>query len=269
MDIQQLQRNWNKFGKQDPLWAILARPEKRGKKWKLEEFLETGISDIRSLMEFVESLGVSLRGGRALDFGCGVGRLTQALTGYFQEVDGVDIAPSMVQQARRYNQFGEKVRYHVNGRADLQLFADCTFDLIYSKLVLQHIRPVYAKSYIQEFVRLLASDGLIIFQLPSHRRQQFLDKGAAPKPPVRPSQCQDASERIRRLMKEVLPTSWVNLYRTVRDHFSEPCMEMHTIPREEITDLLEQSGGIILDIREQVATGPGFSSYQYTATKKR
>ena len=48
---------------------------------------------IDQLLGWLRELHVQVRPGRALDFGCGVGRLTQALAGKFSECDGVDIAP--------------------------------------------------------------------------------------------------------------------------------------------------------------------------------
>ncbi len=44
----------------------------------------------QSLWEHLYSLGVTIPHGKALDFGCGVGRVTQALAQYFDEVYGVD-----------------------------------------------------------------------------------------------------------------------------------------------------------------------------------
>ena len=36
----------------------------------------------------------------ALDFGCGIGRLSQALAEHFDQVYGVDISPKMIELAR-------------------------------------------------------------------------------------------------------------------------------------------------------------------------
>jgi hypothetical protein len=44
-----------------------------------------------------------------------------------------------------------------------------SFQLIYSNIVLQHVLPDVAVSYLHEFFRLLEPDGLLVFQLPSHR----------------------------------------------------------------------------------------------------
>src|SRR4051812_46865197 len=93
-----------------------------------------------------------MRFGRALDFGCGVGRLTQALARHFTHVTGIDISEQMLDLARQYNRHGERVEYALNTRPDLSQWPDHTFDFVYSIITLQHMEPVYARRYIAEFV---------------------------------------------------------------------------------------------------------------------
>jgi SAM-dependent methyltransferase len=168
MELKELQKNWHTFGKTDPLWAILTLPGKSGGKWDPEEFFATGRTEIAADLRKVKALGIRLRKGRALDFGCGVGRLTQALCRYFGECHGVDIAPSMIELARKYNRYGSHCHYHLNETDSLAAFADGTFDYIHSCIVLQHMEPRYSKNYLREFLRLLAPGGVLVFQIPSH-----------------------------------------------------------------------------------------------------
>jgi SAM-dependent methyltransferase len=97
-----------------------------------------------------------------------VGRATQALCGYFDHCVGIDIAASMIAQARDLNRFAERCEYVLNESDDLSVFTSDSFDLIYSNLVLQHLEPPFIRSYLKEFIRLLNSEGLLVFQLPSH-----------------------------------------------------------------------------------------------------
>ncbi|MBD1905968.1 class I SAM-dependent methyltransferase [Funiculus sociatus GB2-A5] len=167
MELEELKRNWNEFGRRDPLWAILTNPTKKGNKWEPDEFFKTGEEEIESVINYINSLGIAYSRKKALDFGCGVGRLTQALFHYFDEACGIDIAPSMIELARKYNRYGDKCQYYVNESDDLRLFKDNSFNFIYSKIVLQHIRPEYSKNYIKEFLRILTPGGLMVFQIPS------------------------------------------------------------------------------------------------------
>ena len=183
MNLRELQKNWNRFGKEDPLWAISTVAEKKGNKWELDKFFETGAKEIAEILDHTSALGMAIDKHKALDFGCGVGRPTQAMATHFEEVAGVDIAPSMLKLARKYNRFGERCTYYRNQAADLRLFADNTFDFIYTNMVLQHMRPSYAKTYIREFLRVATPRGVIVFQLAGGE----LPKSTKPEPsPVIP-----------------------------------------------------------------------------------
>jgi SAM-dependent methyltransferase len=167
MDLRELQRHWDAFGRQDPFWAILTDPSKRGNRWTPEAFFETGRDEVAELLEHVQRLGVPRHWRRALDFGCGAGRLTQALGDRFDSVLGVDVAPSMIDLARAHNRHGARCTYEVNDRPDLSRWPDGAFDLIYTSRVLQHIEPRYSVAYLREFLRLLAPGGVLSFDLPS------------------------------------------------------------------------------------------------------
>src|SRR3954463_8148987 len=112
MDLDELARNWDELGKQDPLWAIRTEPDKRGGKWDVAEFFGSGEVHVSELVGRLAELDLPT-GGTALDFGCGGGRLTQALAQHFDEVWGVDIAPSMIDGAERFNRHGDRVHYVV------------------------------------------------------------------------------------------------------------------------------------------------------------
>lgn len=242
MDVKDAQRDWDAFGKADPLWAILTAPGKRGK-WQAAEFFETGVREVEALMQYIDSLGLHPARRKALDFGCGVGRLSQALTAYFEEVHGVDVAPSMIEQANHYNRHGSRCVYHVNDRPSLELFTDSTFDLVYSVITLQHLEPKDSARYIQEFVRVLAPGGLAVFQLP--------DRPAKP---------------IRALVKRRLAKGLLQFSR-VAGYLKRPIMVMHGIEREEVLRLLERSGAKVVDVREDQSAGHDWTGYRYCTVR--
>src|SRR5579862_1739596 len=163
---------WDQHARRDPLWAILSEAKKRDGKWEASQFFESGVEEVRTLLFELGSLGIEIvRRRAALDFGCGVGRLTQALAPHFDRVIGVDISASMQELAAGVNRFPERVSYVCNQAPNLDVFAADSFDFILSSIVLQHVQPEIAASYIREFCRVLAPGGLAVFQLPSHRRR--------------------------------------------------------------------------------------------------
>jgi SAM-dependent methyltransferase len=238
MNLRDIQKSWNALGQKDPLWAILTDSQKKGNKWRIDDFFETGAIDVREIMQYIDHLEVNLSRQRVLDFGCGIGRLTQALGDYFDEVYGIDIAPSMIELAKQYNRHGERCKYLLNDTDDLRIFPDNTFDFVYSKLVLQHNPPQYSKNYIKEFVRIVRSGGLIIFQLPGERRVTLRS----------------------RFIERLIPRLW--------ERYSDARLEgirMYPVKKEDIVRLLEESGAILLDIERR--TDGDWISLQYAVTK--
>jgi ubiquinone/menaquinone biosynthesis C-methylase UbiE len=165
--MQELQRNWNTFGREDPLWAVASTPDKIDNGWDIQEFFDTGTRYVAGIAQWMEANALPRERKAALDFGCGVGRLTQALCAHFTTCVGVDIAPSMLAKAKEFNKFGARCVYRLNESDDLALFPDRSFDMVHTAHVLQHIRPQVAVRYIAEFIRVLKPGGLAAFHCPS------------------------------------------------------------------------------------------------------
>lgn len=162
------QQDWEELGENDPLWAILSRNDKRFGKWNIEEFFKTADRDMRRLRLIMHNLQLPGERLHALDFGCGVGRLTRALAHSFDHVTGVDISGTMIERARVLNRDFLKLDFVHNTAGHLKCFDDDKFDLIYTLLVLQHVSSQdLIRAYITEFLRILKPGGLLIFQLPS------------------------------------------------------------------------------------------------------
>jgi 2-polyprenyl-3-methyl-5-hydroxy-6-metoxy-1,4-benzoquinol methylase len=271
MNLKDLKRTWDEFGKTDPLWAILTNSDKKGNKWQINEFFETGVGDVKRVMVEIDSLCMPLHHGKALDFGCGAGRLTQALVPYFDEVQGVDIAPSMIELAKEYNHHREKCKYHVNETNDLRLFPDKNFDFIISFITLQHMEPKYAKTYITEFIRILAPKGILVFQQPTGERKFFATRLEGITPPTK-----SHKEGFRVVITFPLKIIW-GVYAFVdhqwKTHFGifkgrGPRMELYGIKREVVTKLIEGNGARIIDIKEDGCMGPKWVSLRYFVTKE-
>lgn len=241
MNIKELQKTWNEMGKIDPLWSIIAWPEKRGNRWRVDEFFETGVNEIDAVIKYIETLGFNISRKRALDFGCGVGRLTQALGHYFDEVYGVDIAPSLIALAEEHNSQGSKITYYLNETDDLKVFPDEYFDFIYTSLTLQHMEPRYSTSYIKEFLRTINSHGVVIFQLPG-----------------------ESTRTIKRLITRIAPSILLNVYSNVK--YGYPLIEMHGIKPENVVRFLEENGARIVDIERDQWADKGSVSFRYCVT---
>jgi len=160
--LAKLKNDWESLAQRDALWAILTDSAKVERKWDVAEFMATGLAEIETVMHYVAGLGLHPdSGGAALDFGCGVGRLTQPLASRFLSCTGVDISQKMIDEAEALNHNSD-CRFLMSAEQRL-LFADGSFAFIYSNIVLQHMRAELARKYLQEFVRVLADGGVLVF----------------------------------------------------------------------------------------------------------
>lgn len=106
------------------------------------------------------------RAWRALEIGCGPGRLMRPLSRHFGEIHGVDISDEMITLAREKLQDIPHAHAHHTKNSDLAAFADESFDFVYSYAVFQHIpdREMIFQ-YLRETKRVLKTGGIARFQL--------------------------------------------------------------------------------------------------------
>jgi SAM-dependent methyltransferase len=228
MSLGDLTRTWEALARHDAMWAILSDPNKIGNKWDLQEFLETGQGEAQRTVAYLDAVARPYRRGRALDFGCGLGRVSQGLATVFAEVDGVDISSEMVERARACNTRGDRVRFHIN-RSERLPFGDGTFDLVYCALVLQHIPNALIPGYVREFLRVTAPGGVALFQAPARCLVAEGDHFASP----------------------------------VETRDGRVHIDMNVCPREVIEATIATAGAMLLDARSDGRAGPAFESFTY------
>ncbi|MDX1568020.1 MAG: methyltransferase domain-containing protein [Longimicrobiales bacterium] len=226
MGLEFVRKTYERWASEDPMYTVITRRGKSGGRWDPEEFFQHGRNEIREVVAYLDDLGIDIRGSRALDFGCGVGRLTQALAEYADEVVGVDIAAPMIEQARSYNRHGDRVRYRVNTDPDLKLFDDAVFDFVYSNITLQHVPPRYGREYIREFFRVVRPGGCVLFQMRSGPR---IEPGS-----------------LRALLYRLNREHLRHLFQRLR---GRPPYEIHFIAREQVEELIADAGGELIDVK--------------------
>jgi SAM-dependent methyltransferase len=216
-ELDRLRATWRTLGTDDPLWAILSRPDKRGGRWNADEFFAAGESEIGAMEAFCSGLGRPREHRLALDFGCGVGRISRALASRYADVVGIDIASSMLDQARRLNGHLPNVRFIENATPRLP-FADASADLVYSVITLHHMPRALQRAYISEFLRVLAPHGLAAFQIASGYSGDW-----------------------RGVLYRILPNRVLAPLRR-RVHDTEAAAEMHTFHEPEVEAIAAAAG---------------------------
>lgn len=235
MSLDHNRRVFEAWGRSDPMHAALTRSGYEDA-WTPEAFFARGREEIGTVLARLDGLDVEPGRERALDFGCGAGRLTQALAAEFERVVGVDIASSMIEAAREHNAHPERVSFRVNASDRLEGLDDASFDFVYSSKTLQHIPPRPARRYVREFMRVLRSGGVAVFQI---RNGPHIPPGS-----IRAWLYRLKHQRFRRWWKRIR---------------GKPDYEMHWLNRERVSGIIAEEGGRVVDVEDLSTTRPGLS----------
>ncbi len=224
---------------------MLSAAERKGNRWDDEAFWATGIADVSGAL--AECAPHGLKFGHALDFGCGVGRLSRALSLHFEQVDGVDVSAGMVELARQ-SPFSNTT-FHENPYPHLKLFGDARFDFALSVMTLQHLPPGLMKPYVAELGRVLKPGALAWLQVPHAPRSRL--------------SALRARTMARRLVFKVPGAQRLWKWRK-----GELPLEMYGLRREQMEHLLRRSGFEVLRVAVDHAAGDDWHSFHYVARRR-
>lgn len=216
-------RNWKKFGETEPHWSVLTNPVFRQETLAehLDAFFLHGKADVQNALNFLSRADLPATGfDRVMDFGCGVGRLTVALAPHARTVVGVDISPSHLREAEitvRDKLLDNCEFKQIHTVDDVEKLG--TFDLIVSRIVLQHNPPPIIAAIYRRLLNTLRPGGAAIIQIPTYMMGQ----------------------KFR-----------------VADYLAStaPAMEMNAIPQHEIFRIIRETGCEVIEVRETDDVGP-------------
>lgn len=164
--------NWRLWGERDRYFGVLTDPRFRKENIEANRqiFFEGGQSFVRHWLGELERCFGALPRSRALDFGCGVGRLSIPLSDYFESVVGIDISHGMLEEARA-NSEGRNIEYLLS---DDELSAvDGTFDLVTSVIVFQHIPVNRGMALLSRLLGRVRAGGGCLIQFSTNRNYNW------------------------------------------------------------------------------------------------
>jgi SAM-dependent methyltransferase len=230
--INNSDKDWERFGKTDPYFAVLTAPEFHGRlsDTEREKFFASGQTHIDTIFSIIrERLDPSFAPARALDFGCGVGRLLLPLARRCSEVTGVDVSPSMLAEARRNcDSAAAKNVTLVEGDDDLSA-VDGQFDFVHTYIVLQHIPVERGEKLVRKLAAKLLPGGVGMFHVPYTGGRQRLTAKVLYWLRMKVPGAKWALNlaRGRSMRAPVMQMNKYSLTRLLDILFSEGCSEMH------------------------------------------
>jgi hypothetical protein len=130
------------------------------------EFLAAATGVVNELEAELGRLKAEERGNwRALEIGCGSGRLMRPMSRHFLEIHGVDVAGDAIRQARENLQDVPHAHAREIHGTSLEDFADQSFDFVYSFALFPHIPSrELVLAFLREIHRVLRPGGLARLQ---------------------------------------------------------------------------------------------------------
>ncbi len=160
--------DWQRMGFTDPYWAVLTDEKFRASRITdsaRREFFQTGEEHLDSIIQRIrDRLGPDFAPSRALDFGCGVGRVLIPLARRYPGALGVDVADSMLAEARK-NILEQGIVAELALGDDALSKVKGTFDFIHSYIVLQHIPRARGEKIVAGLLERLRPDGVAALHL--------------------------------------------------------------------------------------------------------
>jgi cyclopropane fatty-acyl-phospholipid synthase-like methyltransferase len=175
---------WDYYGQRDPYFGVLSHDRYHRREFNevaRREFFESGAAYIEHVLDACRRhFGAALPRERALDFGCGVGRLTLPLARSFASVVGVDIAPGMLAEARAQAATLQLRNVTFCRTLEQLCCRDDAFSFVNSYIVLQHVSPRAGLGYVAAMLRLLGRDGFGALHVTYARAKDRLNYGIRP-----------------------------------------------------------------------------------------
>ena len=157
---------WEQWGRRDPYFGVITLPQFRRDQMTEEarrEFFRSGEVHVQFVLDYVRHfIDANFKPDAVLDFGCGVGRTLLPFAATAGRATGLDVSPSMLQEARR--------NCDAQGRQNVQLLLSDDqlsavtgdFDLIHSCIVFQHIPIARGRAIFAQLLRFLRPGGIAV-----------------------------------------------------------------------------------------------------------
>jgi SAM-dependent methyltransferase len=191
---------WEAWGQRDPYFGVITNPKFRMSgidEQVKREFFESGETDVHHVLTTIRKFvdpGFAPR--KVLDFGCGVGRVLVSFAKIVDEVVGLDVSRSMLQEAQRNCDERRLCNVHLLESDDELAALTSVFDLIHSCIVLQHIPVERGRAIFSKLLQHLRPGGIGAIQLTYAKTHFASTYGMAQQAPAPGALSAEASAQV-------------------------------------------------------------------------
>jgi SAM-dependent methyltransferase len=157
-------REWEAYGAENPYFGVLSNA--RFLKENLTDearlvFWQSGQNDIETVFKNIrQHIDPEFQPRRALDFGCGVGRLLFPISARCEHATGVDVSPSMLAEAKTQAAIKAIDNLSFIESSDCSELGENTFCFVHSYIVFQHIPEAKGYAILDRLLAGLRSGGI-------------------------------------------------------------------------------------------------------------
>ncbi len=179
--LAQVRRIWTALGQEKPYFSVLG--EKRFSpglvEANLEAFGKTGRDEIDVLKRRLTALEIDPADHPdAVEYGCGVGRVTVPLSGLFRKVTGFDISEPHLELAQQAARIAGRRNIALAPVKDIRALDVPQHDFFYSRMVLHRNPPPLQAQILRRCLGRMRVGGIAVFQLLTHLEGYRYDTAA-------------------------------------------------------------------------------------------
>lgn len=229
MISQSTDSHWEQWGRRDPYFGVITNDGYRSTNLTEEgkqAFFESGHKHVaRVLATSRRYIDPDFAPRSALDFGCGVGRVVIPLAAVVEQVVGLDVSSSMLEEARRNCASKSLSNVHLLQSDDALSCIDRRFDLVHSFIVFQHIPQARGRQIFSRLLDCLDDGGIGAVHFAYSKARYRAHNGRIPLSRT----LMEPFVRIKRIIRSRLPGR-------------DPEMEMNPYDLNELSFMMQSAG---------------------------
>lgn len=169
--FERVTKQWNSLGESLPHWSVLTNDKyKNPTNTLIQEFYLEGDAELSKILNVMHRLGFDLQSySTCIEYGCGLGRVTNSLSTLFEQVYAYDISSPHLKIAKKESTIrssGSISYRHITSLQQLSTFPEV--DFFYTRYVLQHNPPPLMLIILDTLMKSLKTKGIGFLQVPTY-----------------------------------------------------------------------------------------------------